>query len=86
MTRRGRASRALRWIALHFGLFVATVLGAAALVLTMLWLAPGDAIDTLPNGEALRPVLMAEWGLDQPLPVRYLRWLGRAVQGTSDPR
>lgn len=61
--------------------FVATVLGAVLLVELLLALAPGDAIDLLPNGEELRPVLAAEWGLDRPLPERLVATVARMAQG-----
>lgn len=64
----------------------ATLAGAVALVQVLLWLAPGDAIDVLPNAEELRPVLEREWGLDQPIVVRWLLFLWRLLHldlGTS---
>jgi peptide/nickel transport system permease protein len=65
---------------------LATLGGAAALVQGLLWLAPGDAIDILPNAEEVRPVLEHEWGLDQPIWVRWATFLWRALHfdlGTS---
>jgi len=59
----------------------ATVAGATVLLHGLFWLAPGDPIDLLPNGPELRPVLEAEWGLDQPVGVRILRTLGAVAQG-----
>lgn len=58
-----------------------TLVGAAALAQALLWAAPGDPIDLLPDPAALRPVLEREWGLSDPLPVRLLTWLGRALTG-----
>ncbi len=66
--------------------FVATLFGATAFVLALLVTAPGDPIDVLPNGAELRPQLEEAWGLDQPLVVRYGRYLQRVGQldlGTS---
>ena len=40
-------ARAAAW---RFGWFVATLVGAAAFVAVLLWAAPGDPIDLLPNG------------------------------------
>jgi peptide/nickel transport system permease protein len=65
---------------------LATLAGAVALVQGLLWLAPGDAIDVLPNAEDVRPVLEREWGLDKPIVVRWLLFLWRALHldlGTS---
>ena len=65
--------RALAWRGLAFS---ATLIGAACLIQVLLAAAPGDPIDLLPNAAELRPVLAAEWGLDQPLGTRI--WLGVA--------
>lgn len=61
--------------------FVGTVVGASLLVHVLLALVPGDAIDTLPNADELRPLLAAEWGLDQPLYRRIFAALVRALSG-----
>ena len=61
----------------RLGVAVSTVLGATALLLTLLVFAPGDPIDLLPNAAEVRPQLEREWGLDQPAPVRWVRQLGR---------
>lgn len=60
---------------------VASLLGAVVLVQALLALAPGDAIDTLPNADEVRTVLAAEWHLDEPLPVQVVTWLGDALTG-----
>lgn len=53
-------------------------------------LAPGDPVYMFVNPEQVAPqdleMIRAELGLDKPIPVRYIRWLGDAVQlnfGTS---
>lgn len=61
--------------------FAATLSGAVGLVLLLLAAAPGDPIDVLPDADALRPRLEAEWHLDRPLPERYLRMLIRVLSG-----
>lgn len=61
--------------------FVATLCGAAALLLALMHLAPGDAIDMLPNSEELRPVLEQEWALDKPFYARLLQYLGNVLTG-----
>lgn len=71
----------VRLLAGRTATFALTVAGAMALVVALLWLAPGDAIDLLPNGDELRPVLEAEWGLDQPLHERYVRYVASATRG-----
>lgn len=57
------------------------VLGVAIAVQLLLFLAPGDPISNLPDGESLRAVLAPRWGLDQPLPVRVWRSVLRLLTG-----
>ena len=61
--------------------FAATLLGAVAFVQVLLWAAPGDPIDMLPNSDELRPVLEAQWHLDEPVPARLLAYASNAVRG-----
>lgn len=65
----------------ELGIFVATVLGAAVVVQCLLAFAPGDAIDSLPNADELRPMLQAQWHLDQPLPVQIGSYLFDVLRG-----
>jgi ABC-type dipeptide/oligopeptide/nickel transport system permease component len=65
-------------------LLVPVVFGISAIVFGLSHLIPGDPVMVLLGQEAtpaeaarLRSVL----GLDQPLPVQYVKWLVRAVQG-----
>ena len=65
---------------------IPVLLGISALVFLFVALAPGDAVSAYipprtPGVEQLREVLTRQLGLDQPLPVRYVRWLSLAVQG-----
>ena len=62
-------------------LFVLTVV-----VFTFVEMLPGNIIDTLVGTEGnndpeVRKILEKEYGLDQPVYVRYAKWLLRAVQG-----
>ncbi len=68
-------------LARRLAIFVATVMGVVVVIHSLLWLAPGDAIDTLPSGEELRPMLEQEWGLDQPLTTRMTTVFGRLARG-----
>jgi len=63
--------------------FVSTVLGAAFLIQVLLWAAPGDPIDLIPNSAEIRPQLEAEWGLDKPLPERFFHTIQQGWNGTS---
>jgi peptide/nickel transport system permease protein len=62
------------------------LLGITILVFGFIALAPGDPIAAyikpeLGDNPVLRETLRRELGLDQPLPVRYARWLGLVLQG-----
>jgi peptide/nickel transport system permease protein len=56
----------------------------SAVVFSLIHLTPGDPVRIMLREEA-DPVAVAtlrhQLGLDQPLPLQYLTWLGRAVQG-----
>ena len=64
-------------------------LGLSLLVYLLIYLSPADpaqviAAQRLGGGPASSEVLaqvQEEYGLDQPVPMQYLRWLGQAVQG-----
>ena len=63
-----------------------TLLGVSMLVFLLVHVLPGDIIDTKLSIFAERsPALIAEmearYGLDQPLPVQYLRWLSSMLRG-----
>ena len=72
------------WLARRLALVVPTLLAATVVVFMMIHLAPGDAaqamLGPMASGKALAD-LRQELGLNDPLPVQYARWLGRAVQG-----
>ena len=61
-----------------------TLLLATIVVFASVHALPGDAVTAL-SGEDADPEAMAEirakYGLDQPLPVQYVRWLGQVLQG-----
>jgi peptide/nickel transport system permease protein len=62
------------------------VLVISALSFGLYHLAPGDPVKSmLPRELAANPAEVARvkaiYGLDQPLPVQYVRWLGQAVKG-----
>jgi peptide/nickel transport system permease protein len=63
-----------------------TLVGVSILIFIMVSVLPGDIIDTkLSIFVGRNPELIAEmqarYGLDQPLHLRYLRWLGTTLQG-----
>jgi len=61
--------------------FLLTLAGAVLFVQLLLWAAPGDPIDLVPNGMEFRAELEAEWDLDRPLPARFVSYIGRAIRG-----
>jgi peptide/nickel transport system permease protein len=65
-------------------LAIPTLLGASVIVFAMVHLAPGDPLSAVMPVDASQADIEAArrtYGFDQPLPVQYLRWLGRVVQG-----
>jgi peptide/nickel transport system permease protein len=56
------------------------------LVFTLVRLIPGDLVDLLIGpelyvGAEYRAELRAKYGLDQPIPVQYVKWVGEVLQG-----
>jgi peptide/nickel transport system permease protein len=64
---------------------IPTLLGISMVLFSILALAPGDPFEELalnPNIPAeIRLNLRQQFGLDDPLPVRYVRWLTSMLQG-----
>jgi peptide/nickel transport system permease protein len=61
-------------------------LGITILVFLLLVLAPGDPVSAFIRPElrtdpVMRQIIVERYGLDQPLPIRYIRWLTEALQG-----
>ncbi len=64
---------------------IPSLFGISLILFTVLALAPGDPFEELatnPNVPAeVRLNLRAQFGLDDPLPVRYVRWLAAMLKG-----
>jgi peptide/nickel transport system permease protein len=64
---------------------IPSVIGISVLLFTLLALAPGDPFEELATNPAIpaevRANLRAQFGLDDPVPVRYARWAGSMVKG-----
>lgn len=64
---------------------VPTLLGVTLVAFALIRLIPGDPIEIMVGerrlDEAARSALMAQLGLDQPLPVQYAHYLGQLLQG-----
>src|SRR5437867_17602 len=71
------------WRRLCHGLFL--LLGVSVLSFALFQLAPGDFFDEMRLNPQISPetvaALRAQYGLDQPLPIRYLRWLKSVLKG-----
>ncbi len=76
----------LKYIAGRLVLLVPVLLGISIVTFALVRLAPGDAVlialgaDARATPEQVAAIRRA-YGLDQPVPVQYVRWLGRVVQG-----
>src|SRR3989440_1673120 len=64
---------------------IPVLLGISLVLFTILALAPGDPFEELATNPNVPPEvrlnLRAKFGLDDPLPVRYARWLGAMLHG-----
>src|SRR5271170_1398338 len=64
---------------------IPSLLGISLVLFTVLALAPGDPFGDLASNPAIPPEVAAslrlKFGLDDPVPVRYLHWLTAMLQG-----
>jgi peptide/nickel transport system permease protein len=69
----------------RFLIAIPSLLGISVVLFTVLALAPGDPFEELATNPAVPPEvragLRAKFGLDDPVPVRYVRWLTAMAQG-----
>src|SRR5215216_5413069 len=76
----------LQYILRRLALLIPVLLGVSLVVFTLIRLIPGDAtllaigVDTRITPEQ-RELVRKSYGLDQPAPVQYLRWVEHLVQG-----
>lgn len=73
-----------QFIVRRLALALPILLGVTILNFILLNAAPGDPVDALVDpfvGAAEREIRRAQLGLDQPIHVRYVAWLGEAVHG-----
>jgi peptide/nickel transport system permease protein len=75
----------LRFVVRRLIVLIPIVLGVSVLSFLLLYLIPGDVVDILMGTESGDPARLAEmrklFGLDQPVLVRYARWLGDLLHG-----
>jgi peptide/nickel transport system permease protein len=64
---------------------IPSLLGISIVLFTVLALAPGDPFEELATNPAVPPevrtALRVKFGLDDPVPVRYVRWITAMAQG-----
>ena len=65
---------------------ILALLGVSVLIFLLVRLLPGNIVDIIAGtegqlGRAQRAAVLKEFGLDRPLPVQYLLWLGNMLQG-----
>ena len=75
-----------RYVFRRLGLLVPTLLGISLVVFVLMRLIPGDVVEVMLGTEAQlapeqRETLYRLFGLDAPLHVQYLRWLGDLLRG-----
>ena len=76
----------MRYLARRAVWTVLAVLGVSVLIFFLVRLLPGNIVDIIAGTEgqlsrAQRTAVLQEFGLDQPLPVQYLRWIGNMLRG-----
>ncbi|WP_232294490.1 ABC transporter permease family protein [Syntrophaceticus schinkii] len=79
----------LKYIARRLAMLVIVVIGVTLITFTMMHLAPGDPAELIATArygmenlteEDVERIRVAE-GLDAPVFIQYLRWLGHTVEG-----
>ncbi|MFW6187262.1 MAG: ABC transporter permease [Actinomycetota bacterium] len=74
-----------RYVIRRLLLTIPVLLGASLLIFAMVYALPGDPIRALggdrPLSEAVQAQLRAEYNLDDPLLIQYVKYLGGLVQG-----
>ncbi len=74
-----------RYLLRRLLLVVPSVIGISIVLFTVLALAPGDPFEELATNPAIPPEVRAnlrtQFGLDDPIHLRYLRWFGSMAQG-----
>ncbi|AOJ32809.1 ABC transporter permease subunit [Burkholderia metallica] len=67
------------------GMVIPTFIGITILAFALIHLIPGDPIEVMMGERGVDPAMHAEamkrLGLDQPLPMQYLHYIGRALHG-----
>jgi peptide/nickel transport system permease protein len=73
-----------RYLARRLLLLLPVLAGVSIVIFMVLHLSPGDPVEIMLGAQATqedRARLRADLGLDQPLHVQYVRWLGHVIRG-----
>jgi dipeptide transport system permease protein len=74
-----------RFILRRLALIVPTFIGVTLIAFALIRLIPGDPVENLSGERGMDPErrerLLHEFGLDKPLPVQYLEYLGEVLRG-----
>ena len=75
-----------RYFVRRLASLIPVLLGMSILIFGAMRLLPGDVVDLMAGMQATssgeqRAALEKQYGLDRPLPVQYLDWLGRVARG-----
>jgi dipeptide transport system permease protein len=75
----------LRFILRRAALIVPTFFGVTLLAFALIHLIPGDPVENLSGERGMDPArrvrLLHQFGLDRPLPVQYVEYIGQVVKG-----
>ena len=74
----------VRYVVNRLLTIVPVLLGVSIVVFLMIHLAPGDVTSALTGpmaSEAVKEAIRKSLGLDKPIPVQFLIWLGNLAQG-----
>lgn len=74
----------LGYIAKRVAYAVPITLAVSVLCFSLVYLAPGDPLSAVLPADASQEIIddvKAQYGLDKPIPLQYLLWLGRALTG-----
>src|SRR5688572_19261932 len=75
-----------KYVIRRLALLIPTLIGMSLLIFVMLRLLPGDVVDVMMAGDTpasndQKRILREELGLDKPLPLQYVDWVGGIVRG-----
>ncbi|KGW50658.1 binding--dependent transport system inner membrane component family protein [Burkholderia pseudomallei MSHR684] len=74
-----------RFVLRRVGMVIPTFIGITVLAFALIHLIPGDPIEVMMGERGVDPTMHAQalhrLGLDEPLPMQYLHYVGRALHG-----